>query len=440
MIFPGMVEASGETPLSMSLHPIAGCENSEGIMRVLLIATNQHDRLMSRMNAQPLPIGLAYLAGALAASPHVVKTLDLMFSEDPLGDVEQAVREFQPALVGLSIRNISNGSYLDPQWALPFSKAVIDRVRALTSATIVCGGPAFSILPQAIFAYMDPDLGLAGDAAETFVQLADCLESDASCHHLPGVVYRQGGEVILNGSRCASSFTTPPRLDDLDMHKYAQAGFGIGVLTKLGGFYYPTSGSHAQIDQAAWRVIRHIDEVVQDVQNMQQQYGLRKVFFIDNGFNLPLPHAKDLCRALLATDVKVRWNTCLAAFGCDQELIGLMKQAGCALVLMGGMRGDPHDGAGLGDRVVPMLETCRLCEEQDLHYTLSVAFGEPGETRETVEEKLDFLRSIKPAMANLRIGVNSLCGCAMGAKGWAEGRFTDEAELIKPTIYLGEAV
>jgi hypothetical protein len=64
-------------------------------MRVLLIATNQYDRCMSRMQAQPLPIGLAYLAGALAASPHVVNTLDLMFSEDPLGNVEQAVRAFQ---------------------------------------------------------------------------------------------------------------------------------------------------------------------------------------------------------------------------------------------------------------------------------------------------------------------------------------------------------
>src|SRR5262245_65998532 len=119
-------------------------------MRVLLIATNRAERSRSRMQAQHLPIGLAYLAGALAASPHVVKTLDLMFSEDPLGDVEQAVREFQPALVGLSIRNISNGSYLDPQWALPFSKTVIDKVRVLTSATIVCGGRTFRIIPQTI--------------------------------------------------------------------------------------------------------------------------------------------------------------------------------------------------------------------------------------------------------------------------------------------------
>ena len=171
-------------------------------MRVLLIATNQYDRCMSRMQAQPLPIGLAYLAGALAASPHVVNTLDLMFSEDPLGDVEQAVRAFQPALVGISIRNISNGSYLDPQWVLPFSKTVIAKVRELTSATIVCGGPAFSILPKAIFAYMEPDFGLAGDAAEAFVQLADRLEADVPCHDLPGMVYHGGprGPRVLGSS------------------------------------------------------------------------------------------------------------------------------------------------------------------------------------------------------------------------------------------------
>ncbi len=409
-------------------------------MRVLLIATNRHNRLMSRMQARPLPIGMAYVAGALAASQHAVRTLDLMFADDYLGAVEEAIREFQPDMVGLSIRNLSNHSYIDPQWALPISKDVIAKVRALTHATIVCGGPAFSIMPQAIFDYVGPDLGLAGDAAEAFAQLADRLQADASYEDLPGLVYRQGGEVVFNGIHCASDFTSPPRLDDLDMHKYAQAGFGIGIVTKLGGFYYPTSASQVRIAQEAWRVIRPIDDVVQEVHEMEQRYGLRKVFFIDNGFNIPLPHAKDLCRALIAAEVKVNWNTCLAPFGCDPELIGLMKQAGCALVLIGGMRGDPHDGSGLGERVEPMLQTCRLCEAQDLHYTLSVTFGEPGETRETVEEKLDFLRSIKPAMANLRIGVSVLPGTTVAEMALQEGLITDEAELIQPTFYLASSV
>jgi hypothetical protein len=120
--------------------------------------------------------------------------------------------------------------------------------------------------------------------------------------------------------------------------------------------------------------------------------------------------------------------------------MGSEYKQGHAPVLMGGMRSDPHDGAGLGERVVPMLETCRLCEEQDLHYILSVAFGELGETRATVEEKLDFLRSIKPAIANLRIGVNILPGTPIAARAMAEGRITNEADLIKPTFYLAESV
>lgn len=410
-------------------------------MRVLLIATNQHDRLMGRMQAQPLPIGLAYLAGALAASPHQVKTLDLMFAEDPLGDVAQAIRAFQPQLVGLSVRNLSNQSYLHPQWALPFSKAVIDTVRALTPATIVCGGPAFSILPQEVFRYLEPDLGLAGDAAEALVHLADRLDADQPYEDLPGLVYRQGGEVVVHEGRCVSTFLHPPRLDDLDMPRYAQAGFGIGILTKLGGFYYPsTAASPGQQQDEAWRVIRPIAEVVQDVQVMQQQYGLRKVFFIDNAFNIPLPHAKDLCRALLDAEVKITWNTCLAPFGCDPELIGLMKQAGCALVLMGNLRGDPHSGVSLGERVAPMRETCQLCEAHGLHYTLAVAFGEQGETRQTVDEKLAFLRSIKPAMANLRVGVPILPGTRLAQQALAEGRIAEEAELIKPTFYVEASV
>jgi hypothetical protein len=44
-------------------------------MRVVLIATNRHDRLMSRMAARPLPLGIASVAGALAAAQHVVKTV-----------------------------------------------------------------------------------------------------------------------------------------------------------------------------------------------------------------------------------------------------------------------------------------------------------------------------------------------------------------------------
>ena len=408
-------------------------------MRVLLIATNRHDRLMSRLNAKPLPIGLAYVAGAFANSRHAVQSLDLMFSEDAAADVERAVRDVQPDLVGISLRNLSNHSYLDPQWALPDSKAVIDTVRACCDATTVCGGPAFSILPQAVFDYLEPDLGLVGDAADTFVRLADDLESGAPHDHLPGLVYRRDGHVVVNPAGNSTAFNHPPCLDGLDIPKYAQAGFGMGVVTKLSSFAYPTHAGN-RVQQEAWRVIRPIDEVLTEVRALETRHGLRKVFFIDNAFNQPLPHAKDLCHALIASDTKVHWNTCLAPFGCDAELIRLMNQAGCVLVLMGGLPTAPLSAGNLAARLQPALETCRLCEQHGLNYTLSVTFGEPDETRQTVDAKLDFLRRVKPSLANLRVGVSVLPGTAVAARALAEGLIAHEADLVKPTFYIAPAV
>src|SRR5919108_153841 len=407
-------------------------------MRFLLIPTTRHKQLNSRMNAQPLPIGLAYIAGYLDPTRHTVKMLDLMFSDDNyLDEVEQTARAFQPELVGISIRNLSNHSYLDPQWQLPITKAVVERLRATIKAPIVCGGPAFSILPKECFAYVAPDLGLVGDAGETFAELAARLEGgEPSYIDLPGIVYRQGDEIIANNAACSSQFSRPPRLEDLDMTKYRQAGFGIGVLTKLGGYYYPSAPSSAQAEDGAWRVIRPIAEVVREVKDLETRFALRKVFFIDNCFNIPLAHARSLCQALIDAQLKVHWNTVLAPYGCDAELIRLMKQAGCALVLVGGMGGDGRTGPALGEALQPLLETCRLCEAGGLNYTCTQTFGVPGETRQTVERKAAFLRSLKPAMANVRIGVSVLPGTGVAARALEEGLIADEVELIRPTFYL----
>ena len=411
-------------------------------MRVLLVATNRYDRVNNRMNAQPMPIGLAYIAGHLDHERHQIKVVDLMFADDYLSEIEQTVREFQPHVIGISLRNLSNHSYLNTQWALPITKDVIDRIREHSNATIIVGGPAFSLLPKQCFEFLRPDLGVAGDACETFAEVCNRIEiGERPVYDLPGVVHAKDGDVVLNEGLCVSSFASRPHLDDLEMDKYRNAGFGIGVLTKLGSFSYPTPASTDGMTDADFRVIRPIDEVVDEVKELWEKYQLRKVFFVDNGFNFPLDHAKSLCSALIEADIGVRWNTCLASFNCDAELVRLMRDAGCALVLMGNRGGDPHDGLGsMEDQMEGQLEVPQLCEEGGLHYTVARTFGEPGETRESVEHKLDFLRRINPALANLRVGVSIMPGTDVAALALEEGLISDESELIEPTFYIAGEV
>ena len=409
-------------------------------MRILLIATNRHQRLMSRMNAFPAPIGLAYIAGYLDSERHDVKILDLMFSEDYLDETERVVLEFKPDLIGISLRNLDNVSYMDPQWALPGTREVIAKVRSITEVPIVCGGPGFSLLPEACFDYLEPDLGVAGDGGESFAQLADAMESGETYLNMPGLVYRDGSGSIIRQGLAYSEFSKPPRLDQLDMARYEKAGFGIGVVTKLGNEF--SNSIIAENDTRSWRVLRPIEEVIDDIRDLRDRFSLRKIFFIDSGFNVPLPYAKALCRSIMDADLKVHWNSYLAPVpeSCDDEVLELMREAGSGLVIVTNKTKEDTERISLESRLAPLREVCQRCDKAGINYTVSQSFGEPGETRETVEGKLAFLNEIEPALANLRVGVRIRPDSPTADAAIKEGIIDSESDLIAPSFYIAEPV
>ena len=57
-----------------------------------------------------------------------------------------------------------------------------------------------------------------------------------------------------------------------------------------------------------------------------------------------------------------------------------------------------------------------------------------------MEAKLEFLREIQPALANLRVGVRIRPDTPVARVALKEGVITDESDLIRPTFYLEESV
>ena len=403
-------------------------------MKILLVATNQTDRFMDRMVVRPVPIGLAYIAAAVDEDCHQMRVLDLMFSDDAVADVEEAVKEFQPDLVGLSIRNLDNQSYFNPVWNLPGVRDIVDRIRESSSATILCGGPAFSILPAECLEYVGADVGITGDAAEAFSTLVDRLESGDDYTDIAGVVYRKEGTIVVSQGSFTSDFHRAPRLDLLDMHRYNGSGFGVGVVTKLAQTYYPTSDGG--FDGTDWR-IREPDEVVEEIRNLNTDFGINKVFFIDSGFNIPADHAKALCRAIIDSGIKIRWNSYVRPGHGDEELAHLMKESGCSLALLAESGGG---GGDLADRLDRLGVMGHLFQEAGLPFSLNVSFGEPGESRETVDQKLSLLRQVEPSFAVLRLGSRVLPNTPAATKAVDEGMIESESDLIEPVFYISEEV
>ncbi|HMA67969.1 MAG TPA: hypothetical protein VKO20_09125, partial [Desulfosalsimonadaceae bacterium] len=70
-------------------------------MRVLLLSANTET-----INMVVLPVGLAGVAAAAARAGHVTRVLNLMGTEAPEPALKQAISEFAPHAIGISLRNI----------------------------------------------------------------------------------------------------------------------------------------------------------------------------------------------------------------------------------------------------------------------------------------------------------------------------------------------
>lgn len=414
-------------------------------MRTLLIATNRHNRWMTREEVRPLPIGLAYVAAYINPHRHPLKLVDLMFADDYLAEIERVVREFEPELVGISLRNLDDGSYVEPQSALPVTKAVIEKIRALSNALIVCGGPAFSILPEACFAALEPDVGLSGDAVEVFAELADLMEEGnvgpgnlRGIERLLGVVYRVGEDIVTAPQRAVSGLTKPPRLEDLDLDQYRKAGFGVGVITKLS--WYPSTVASPSSGNGD-RITRTVQSVVDEVRRLQSQFDLHQFFFIDTAFNQPLDYAKSLCQSLIDASLDIKWNSNLRSQEYDRELLSLMVRSGCQMVLIGGVRVNQQD---MTDECQRLKDLCALCREEQLPYSITQGFGELGETVETLQRKLMFLTEVAgdemAAHVNILAGNRLLPGSPLIPLALEEGILSPQDDMLMPVFYVAPEV
>jgi len=125
-------------------------------MDILLVSANREKK------PYPVfPLGLSYLAGPLADQGHRLRVLDLCFAEDPSMAVSEALAEYAPAAVVISIRNIDNVTFPGSRSYISAVKDVVESCRG--RAVIILGGSGFSLMPVQLLAHFDADYGVVGE-------------------------------------------------------------------------------------------------------------------------------------------------------------------------------------------------------------------------------------------------------------------------------------
>jgi len=412
---------------------------------VLLVNTN-------RIKPAVAPIGLDYLADSLRAAGHEPALLDLCFSQDVERDMTAAF-EADPAVIGVTVRNTDDCYLATSAFFLPGIREIVQTIRAHSDAPVVLGGVGFSLMPESVVQYCGADFGVAGEGEETFTALVSALQARADLDAVPGLLWWEDSGLRRNPPGEASLERLPGRTRSfVDNARYFREGGQAGFETKRG---CPMTCMYCADPVAKGRRSRMLPPrmVVSEIQALLSQ-GIDHLHACDCELNLPITHAREVCRAIVDAGLasRIRWYAYCAVEPFDRETAELMRDAGCAGIDFGADSGCEQMLRRLGRHYGPqaLLDAAAACRQAGIPFMYDLLLGGPGETPETVRQSLDLVRKAGPDRIGLSLGIRIYEGTALAAQVRAEGSLSanpalhgarlDNEALLKPVFYLSPAL
>ena len=408
---------------------------SASSLRVLLISANTEQR------PDPVfPLGAAYIAAAAAQHGHTVDILDLCFLEDSGGAVASAVQAAQPDVVGISLRNLDSSAYPENTSYIDDYAALIAHIRQHTTAPIVLGGAGFTVMPETILAHLGAEVGVAGEGELAFPWVLEQMSHGAALTSTAAFTCRRVGTGVCVTPVARLGHVdgvTAPLRRHFDVCQYHERGGTLNIQTKRGCVFECLFCSYPLIEGARVRM-RSAVAVADELQAAIEDYGVRHWFFVDNVFNAPIRHAKEVCEEIIARGLSIEWSGYLNPRFVDAELCALMARSGCKAVEFGTDSGSPRMIAVLKKEfeVDDVRRTSALCHRHGLKFCHSLIFGGPGETNETVAETMALMDEVEPTAVIAMTGIRILPGTGMVERALADGQLDPDDTLLYPRFYV----
>ncbi len=375
--------------------------------RVLLINSN---RLK-----QPWPVfpfGLCCVAASVEEAGHEVRFLDLCFAPDCERAIRDAIRQFAPDAVGISIRNIDNSTACKPQFFLDkISRRVVRPCKAAFTGPIVIGGPAVGISGAEMLRFFGLSFAVRGDGEVVMVEFLNRLERGQPMEGLKGLVIYRDGEIIQDPEPAyvedlnTLPFPRPQRY--LDLGPYREFDSPLQIQTKRGCALDCSYCTYNRIEGRRYR-LREPQLIADQVEELVRETGIDHVEFTDSTFNIPLDHAKAVLKAIAAKNLRLRLHTMGLNPACvDEELVDLMREVGFTAVDFGVEAGCDAILKNLGKNytVADVVRASELLREKQIPILWFLLVGAPGETPQTLTETFRVISELASPWDLVNIGV-----------------------------------
>lgn len=352
------------------------------------------------------PIGLCMVASSLEAAAYNVKLFDGLWNQTHIKENQKnslltdALNEFQPDVIGVSIRNIDDMVMEQPKVYLDdIERYCIEPIQNYNKGITVLGGAGFSMFPIELLNRWKFDFGIVGPGEETFKMLLQSIYSGISPESIPGVLVRKSNHQIAGLKNFSTTYGGTELIvpdPKIDMHLYYKPYHNRSsypIQTKRGCALKCLYCSYPTIEGKKYQ-LRTAKDVVDEIESVLKRLPSIVFEFVDSTFNHPPKHAESICREIIGRGLKLKLRTMgVNPAGVTSELINLMQQAGFVQI---DCTPDSASDTMLQnlrkDFTSKRLENVvRILKNAEMPTMWFFVLGGPGENDKTLDETFDFI-------------------------------------------------
>ena len=399
-------------------------------MKILLISAN------TVTTPYPVyPLGLDYVAGAIPPN-HDVRLADMNHIAYPNG-LAELLKDFEPGLVGVSLRNIDNTDTCDPKGFLGQYRELVETVREHSDAVIVLGGSGFTIFPSETMKILKADYGIIGEG-ERLAFLVDALENGGDVSGIPGIV--TPGIPDKPPVPLGRSFVR--RFDPNNPHLsyYLKKGGMLNLQSKRGCAYKCVYCTYPYIEGGKPRLIppEEVAKIARDLQNAGGKY----LFVTDSVFNSDYAHSAAVAKAFVKAGVSIPWGAFFAPTRPPADYFLILAEAGLTHAEFG--------TESLSDRVLSaygkpfrseqVLKTHWIALDAGLNVAHFFLLGGPGESLDTLNETFSNIDKLNKTVLFFFCGMRIYPHTALYEIALKEGQISDSDSIVTPVFYRSKFV
>jgi len=385
------------------------------------------------------PLGISYLVSYLEEHLPDLKILLFDFNKNDYSELVQLIKKEHPKYIGVSFRNIDDVNFYAKNSYIAHYKAIVDLVKVNSKATIIIGGPGYSIFPIEMYNLLQPDFGIYGEGEISLYKLINILENNKNnFEDVPRLIYKKDNKTIFNQK--GNSTLQPKTSYNKELTDYYWQNSGmLNIQTKRGCPYNCIYCTYPLIEGKNVRT--HNPEIlVENIEKYLYENNVDYFFFTDSLFNLKNKFNYKFAELILRKNIKFKWGAYFNFKNLPEDLLVLLKRAGLTHIEFGT---DSLCDITLNSYRKPftfeeILNTSDICNKLDIDFAHFLILGGYGETKETLKETFENSKKIGRTVFFPFVGMRIYPNTELYKIAINEGKIQPTDDLLLPKYYVTE--